>query len=247
MLRWFRPSGFPIHDNPHVIDAILNLVFPADCVLCGSRVTQWRSGALCPKCEGSFRRQEPPFCLRCGLPEENVDPLCGACLLGETCFDFARSALVFDEPVRSAIHHFKYNDRVSLARPLGRCLSDCLREAPFTAGVVVPVPLHRKRERQRGYNQAALLARRLGLEVREDLVRRRRPTATQTGLTRRQRVENVRGAFECPRRVPGACLVVDDVMTTGATINEVARVLRKTGACRVEVLTLTRVGTRPLR
>lgn len=139
-----------------------------------------------------------------------------------------------------AIHHFKYNARVSLARPFGRCLLSCFRGHPFTARIAIPVPLHRKRERQRGYNQAALLARQLGLKVRTDLIHRIRETGTQTGLTRRQRKLNVRKAFECVRPVRGTFLVVDDVMTTGATIGEITKVLKQNGASRVEVLTLTR-------
>jgi len=224
-----------------LLNTILNLVFPADCVLCGQQVSEWRSGVLCGECEGGFRSPEPPFCLRCGGPHPSPDGRCSRCVQGETRFDLARHALVFDEALRSAIHHFKYNDRVSLARPFGRRLAACFRNGPFTAEVAIPVPLHRKRERRRGYNQAALLARQAGLEVRSDLVRRKRPTDTQTDLTRRQRADNVRNAFECPRPVSGRVLIVDDVMTTGATVNEVASILRKNGATRVEVLTLTRV------
>lgn len=155
----------------------------------------------------------------------------------------ARFALSLDEGLREAIHHFKYGGRVSLARPLGRRLAVTFRESPLRAEIAVPVPLHRKRERGRGYNQSLLLAERLGLTVRADLVRRIRPTDSQTGLTRLQRAVNVRKAFECPRPVAGAVLIVDDVMTTGATLNEVARALRKAGASRVEALTLTRVTT----
>ncbi len=159
-----------------------------------------------------------------------------------TQFDFGRSALVFDAGLREVIHHFKYNDRVSLARPLGRALLTCIKREGFTAESVVAVPLHRARERGRGYNQAALLAARLGRRLEHDIIRRRKNTGSQTGLTRAQRAGNVRGAFECRRRIEGSILVVDDVQTTGATINEVARVLKKAGASRVEVVTLARAG-----
>lgn len=225
-----------------MLNAILNLVFPVDCVVCGNRVLEWRCGALCDDCERGLQPADPPFCVRCGTPHRTPETRCHRCLEGATGFDLARFALVFDDPLRTAIHHFKYNDRVSLARPLGRCMGRCLARNPFTAETAVPVPLHGKRERRRGYNQAGLLAEQLGLEVRADLIRRVRPTDTQTGLSRPQRARNVRNAFACPARVSGTLLVVDDVMTTGATINEVARVLKKNGASRVEVLTLTRVG-----
>ena len=225
-----------------MINRILNLLLPVRCVLCETLVKEWRSGALCEACEEGLRHQRPPWCPRCGLPAPRIDSRCGACLGGETHFDLARSALVLDPGLRRIIHHFKYNDRVSLARPLGRALADCLCREPFTARTVIPVPLHRKRERERGYNQAALLAGRLGLEVRTDLVRRRKNTQSQTGLTRSQRKLNLRSAFECRRRFEGKVLLVDDVQTTGATVNALARALRRSGASRVEVLTLTRVA-----
>lgn len=223
-----------------MLNAILNLLFPAGCVLCDKPVRDWQSGPLCPTCVAGFRTPEPPLCTRCGGASPMLGSGCMACLAGETRFDLARHALVFDEPLRMAVHHFKYNARVSLARPFGRCLHSCFREHPFSAQIAVPVPLHRGRERQRGYNQATLLAGQLGLEVRTDLIRRVRGTGTQTGLSRRQRDLNVRNAFECMRSVRGTVLVVDDVMTTGATIGEVTKVLKRNGASRVEVLTLTR-------
>jgi len=225
-----------------LINTVLNLVFPTDCVACGEAARDWRLGPLCLQCEGQFTPIEAPFCVRCGFPVAAPESQCGACISGRTQFDLGRSALAFDARLRKVIHHFKYNDRVSLARPLGRALLSCLEREPFRAGCVVAVPLHRKRERGRGYNQAALLAARLGRRLESDLIRRRKNTESQTGLTRAQRIGNVRGAFECRRPVKGSVLVVDDVQTTGATINEVARVLRRAGASRVEVITVARAG-----
>jgi ComF family protein len=224
-----------------LLDAILNVLSPVRCVLCSKLVREWRSGALCTDCEGNLRPQRPPWCPRCGLPAPRIDSLCGHCLEGRTQFDFGRAALVLDPELRRVIHHFKYHDRVSLARPLGRALLGCLRTEDFTAELVIPVPLHPRRERKRGYNQATLLAARLGKEVGNNVVRRRKNTATQTGLTRRQRALNVRGAFQCRRRIEGCVLIVDDVQTTGATVNALAHTLRRGGASRIEVLTLTRV------
>ena len=182
------------------------------------------------------------MCPRCGYQAPAIEGLCGRCRTGDTRYDFGRAALVFDESLRLAIHHFKYNDRVSLARPFGAALRACLKCQDFVAELIVPVPLHRSRERERGYNQAELLAATLGRPVDRRLLGRRRPTATQTGLTQYQRAVNVRGAFEVRRKVSGSVLIVDDVETTGSTINEVAKVLRRGGASRVEVLTLARVG-----
>jgi competence protein ComFC len=162
-------------------------------------------------------------------------------MAGEHCFDFARSALVFTRTLRELIHHLKYTDRVSLAKPLGDILKECLDREAFTGDVVVPVPLHRSRERVRGYNQAKLIAARLGRPVESGLVRRCKNTPSQTGLTRNQRVRNLAGAFEVRDRVNGSVILVDDVYTTGSTMNEIARTLKRAGARRVEVLTVARV------
>jgi len=140
------------------------------------------------------------------------------------------------------IHHLKYSGRVSFANPLGDILKGCLRREAFTGGLVVPVPLHRSRERARGYNQAELIAQRLGLPVAPRLLRRRKNTPSQTGLTRNERKRNLAGAFEARGQVSGTLIVIDDVYTTGSTMNEIARTLKRAGAERVEVLTVARVA-----
>src|SRR5262249_27250700 len=137
-----------------MIDAILNLLFPVACVLCGSQVLERRWAAVCPACWLKLERLQPPYCPQCGMPADAIEGPCGACRLGEYAFDFARSVLLFNDPLREIIHHLKYGDRVSLAGPLGRMLWDCVQREPFQAEVVIPVPLHRSRERQRGFNQA---------------------------------------------------------------------------------------------
>lgn len=164
-------------------------------------------------------------------------------MAGEHAFDFARSAFLFNPALREIIHHLKYSDRVSLARPLGDLLKECLAREPFTGDLVIPVPLHRSRERQRGFNQAELIAARLGLPMSTRLVRRRKNTPSQTGLTRNQRNRNLAAAFEVRGDVKKSIIVVDDVYTTGSTVNELARALKRAGAQRVEVLTVARVAT----
>jgi ComF family protein len=163
-------------------------------------------------------------------------------MTGEHAFDFARSAFLFNQPLREIIHHLKYSDRVSLARPLGDRLRECLDREPFTGDLVIPVPLHRSRERQRGFNQAELIASRLGRPMSVHLVRRRKNTPSQTGLTRNQRVRNLASAFEVRGEVRGGVILVDDVYTTGSTVSELARALKRAGAERVEVLTVARVA-----
>jgi ComF family protein len=157
-------------------------------------------------------------------------------------FDFARSALLFTRTLREIVHHLKYSDRVSLANPLGDILKECLQREPFSGDLIVPVPLHRARQRQRGYNQAELLATRLGRPMNTRLLRRRKNTSSQTGLSRIERKRNLASAFEARRDVKGTVIVVDDVYTTGSTMNEIARTLKRAGAERVEVLTVARVA-----
>jgi ComF family protein len=160
-------------------------------------------------------------------------------------FDWARSAAVYSGAVREAIHAFKFNGKTALARPLGALMLDgCARPAEVTA--VVPVPLARARERERGYNQAALLAERIaegwGVPLRRRWLARLRDTPAQSDLTAAERRANVRHAFGASAAVRGAHVVlVDDVLTTGATAAECARVLRAAGAAEVGVLTVARV------
>jgi ComF family protein len=143
--------------------------------------------------------------------------------------------------LRHIIHHLKYSDRVSLARPLGDLLRKYLDQEDFHGTVIIPVPLHRARERARGYNQAELIAARLGRPIARRILRRRKNTLSQTGLSRAQRKRNLAGAFVVHGSLSGSVIVVDDVYTTGATMNEIAKTLKRAGAERVEVLTGARV------
>ena len=164
------------------------------------------------------------------------------CIKGEHIFDFGRSALLFTRTLREIIHHLKYSDRVSLAKPLGNILRQCLDREAFTGNLVIPFPLHRSRDRERGFNQAELIAAQLGLPVATRILKRRKNTPSQTGLSRNQRKRNLSSAFEVMSEVKGRVIVVDDVYTTGSTMNEIARTLKRSGAERVEVFTVARVA-----
>jgi ComF family protein len=224
-----------------VIDAILNLLFPQSCVLCNARILTYRSAAACPQCWSGLEPVPRPFCPQCGMPAPVIEGLCGACRRGDFAFDFARSLFLFTDTMRGILHQLKYSGRVSLARPLGRYLREHLIEEEFTAKLAVPVPLHRKRERERGFNQAELLARHLGVDVDGGLLRRRKNTPSQTGLSRSQRALNLSAAFEVQGTPPDCVVVIDDVYTTGATLHEIAKTLKRAGTQRVEVLTVARV------
>lgn len=224
-----------------MIDALLNLLFPQSCVLCNARILTYRWAAACPECWSKLEPIPRPFCPQCGIPAPVIEGLCGSCRRGDHAFDFARSLFLFTDAMRGILHHFKYSGRVSLARPLGRHLRDHMIEEGFTGKLALPVPLHRKRERERGFNQAELLARQLGLAVDRDLLQRRKNTPSQTGLSRSQRALNLSAAFEVCGTPPDCVIVVDDVYTTGATLHEIAKTLKRAGTSRVEVLTVARV------
>ncbi len=225
-----------------MIDSVLNFLFPVACIICGLPVLERRHSSVCPACWNTLEPVPQPICPRCGAPEAAIEDRCIHCRTGGTVFDFARSAVLFNDTAREIVHHLKYSDRVSLANPIGMRLRQTLKEG-FEGRLVIPVPLHRSRERERGYNQAELIAVTLGLPVASRLIRRRKKTPTQTGLSRSQRAHNLSAAFELRADVDGMTVIlVDDVLTTGATMNELSRVLKRGGASRVEVLTFARVA-----
>jgi ComF family protein len=193
-----------------------------------------------------------PLCAVCGIPFAGAgeDHPCSSCVKSPPAFDTARAALIHDGPGRGLIHEFKYNLKTHLRRPLGLLMVENL--ADFAAArrpdLIVPVPLHVKRLRKRGFNQALLVAELLAQEWRIPLHRqameRMRWTEPQVNLAAELRRENVKGAFCVPDMALVAgkrVLLVDDVFTTGSTVDECARMLKKAGATDVLVATVTRV------
>ncbi len=219
---------------------LLDLFYPPFCVGCG------RAGEMyCFACRDSVLRIRPPLCPRCGRPQAAAGT-CRECALEPPSVDGIRSVAVFDGALRGAIHQFKYSYVRDLAAPLGDFLVSYWQETPLDADVIVPVPLHVRRIRERGYNQAALLAQRmgsaLGMPVYRDCLRRSRYTESQTRLSARERSRNVKDAFTCAGTgIQGArVLLVDDVCTTGATLGACGRALAQGGARSVWALTVAR-------
>ena len=210
---------------------------------------------MCESCwEKTLRLQiGPPICPSCGIPFQIIDAdsehLCGKCSLDLPSFSGARSFGYYRAELSRLVRGFKFEGRRNLSALLSPLLAEAFSNSWDRAqfDLIVPVPLHPKRRRERGYNQSAILAhslgRLIGIPADESALNRMSQTLPQVGLTDAERVKNVRGAFTCrkPDRVAGKrILLVDDVMTTGATVHSASRSLLEGGALRVSVLTLAR-------
>jgi len=221
---------------------LLDILFPPRCIGC-KRLGEW----LCDDCLDEIERLEPPLCSLCGRPLPGLSlRICPLCQSSPLKIDGIRSIAYYDGIMREAIHRFKYSGLVELSIPFGAMMSSYLMENPLPADAIVPVPLHEERLKERGYNQAALLAHELGRKtglpvVKKPLVRIR-DTPPQVGLSADERKENMKGAFICigeglaGRRV----LLVDDVVTTGATLEACSLALKDAKAISVWALTLAR-------
>lgn len=268
----------------HVAEKISSAVFPDKCLICGelfkkkSSVSKdvlsgpsamdfplLLSGMVCGKCSRGFVPVSPPFCSACGImftSRRGENRRCGECIKKPKKFRVARAAAAFDGPVADCIHKFKYNGKLQLAHPLSVLLFSAFlvyvkMDLSGTDEVdrIVPVPLHMKRFRERGFNQAFLLVREWGMlaetlgiqkhfkTIDTKILFRKRNTASQTGLARDQRRRNIKNAFYVNpgSKISGErILLIDDVYTTGATVDECAKTLLKAGAGTVDVLTLAR-------
>jgi ComF family protein len=233
-------------------DAALSLFYPEVCQQCGQERATAADGFICARCWQDVRFIRPPFCGRCGLPFDGEITQafeCANCREMDLKFASARAAVVAKGVVLDVIHRYKYQQALwfepFLAGLLCREALPALREQP--ADLIVPVPLHPVKQREREFNQAERLGRQLsratGIPLEARLLRRVRATQTQTRLTKPQRADNVRRAFTLrdDRPLPGRrVLLVDDVLTTGATTSACAEILLRAGAAEVRVWTLAR-------
>jgi ComF family protein len=237
----------------HVLDAVLSIVLAPSCAACDTLLDCPSRGPVCESCWQAIYPFTPPLCESCGdpLPSWRIISVpmarCPRCRRRRRLVDRSMSAGAYDGPLRAVVQALKYQGRRSLAKPLAALIRQRCAAVLDGADCLVPVPLHSSRRRARGFNQALDLARHLseaGLPVHQAL-RRVRATPTQTGLPAAQRHRNMRHAFAPAWRVRGAAdrivVLVDDVSTTGATLEACARALKAMGAREVRAVTAARV------
>jgi ComF family protein len=237
-------------------------LFPSDCRICGTPLIKISRLPVCQECLDAMLPISGGICIICGerlfspyaLAGSGGEPRCGLCRRIEPAFARAAAYGSYESGLRELVHLLKYGGIRPAAEVLGRMLAEAIATLelnPADSAVLIPVPLHRTKLRQRGFNQAELIARaamkinpwRERLRLCAGVLERKRETASQIGLTSHQRRANLRGAFGVvqPEAVKGReVLVVDDVYTTGATVSECARVLRRAGAAKVWVATVAR-------
>jgi ComF family protein len=251
-------------DNPGILShfssmwqavrgAALDLAYPPQCVACTAITSQ--PATLCAHCWRQMPFIARPYCERLGSPfavDLGGPLLSPAAIADPPVFDRARAVALHDGAARDLVHKLKYGDRQELAIAMGRLMATSADEVFANADVLVPVPLHWTRLWQRRFNQAAALAkvisRETGLSMEPALLRRRKRTLRQVGLTRPQRQQNLQGAFVVPESARATLMgkrvvLIDDVMTTGSTANASARALLKGGAAAVDFVTFSRVVT----
>jgi len=228
---------------------VIDFLLPPICLACEKLVT--KNQALCVSCWNDINFISKPFCRQCGIPfgfEVESETLCGQCHSKKPNYNYARSVFVYNDASKSIILRLKHADQLQHVPALSNWMIRSGKEFWNEADLIIPVPLHRWRFLKRRYNQAALLAEFIGKETNINVVIdglfRKKATKSQGHLSKKQRIENVAGSFSINPKldVKGLNIVlIDDVITTGATVDECARLLVKKGASMVNVLTIARV------
>jgi ComF family protein len=238
----------------HAAKLALDIALPTLCVACREPVD---GEGVCASCWAKLSFIAPPYCPRLGIPfvyDPGPELLSMEAIANPPAYQRARAAVRYDEVARTLVHALKYQDRTDLAPAMGRWMARAGREMLEAADLLVPVPLHWRRAWHRRYNQSGALARTVerqsGVKLRGELLRRVRATEQQVGLSRSQRASNVQGAFEVSAdqrsEIQGRRVVlIDDVLTSGATVDACARALLRAKAAQVDVLVFARVVDTP--
>ncbi len=228
---------------------LLDLIYPPRCISCGSSITE--HGNICGKCWDDINFISDPQCRICGFPfeMETEATLCAGCIQEEPHFSKARAVFLYDDASSKLITSFKYNDRIENRAPYARWMARAGAEMLHDADYIIPVPIHFGKLLLRKYNQAGLLAlgvaKIAGRKVLVNALIRKKYTKKQAGLNRKIRFKNISGAFKVNPKYASILkdkkiLLIDDVITTGATADECAKILRKAKVAKVEVLTLAK-------
>lgn len=235
------------------LTALLDVILPPVCHICHSYIPNAAPLHICPTCFDLLPPVLSPLCPLCGIPFVGTggDHRCGSCVVTPPHFDSALAGFLYEGPIRDLIHSFKYNQKTHLRKPLALLTLKGIHErvSGLNPDIIVPVPLHSSRLRQRGFNQAVLLGRllscHLNLPMLADALIRTRQTEPQIELSAAERRTNVKGAFAVKRSdavIGKRVLLLDDIMTTGSTLDECAKELKKAGAKLVVAVTIARTA-----
>ncbi len=231
-----------------VINEFVQLLYPDDikCIVCGKEIHPNRYG-ICDACKLDINLN---YCLRCGRHKVGMGDYCGECSSESLYFDEARSAVSYDGQAKDLIRRLKYGGAQYLAKAMSEYLLDVLIVQDWDFDCFTFVPVHKTRLKKRGYNQAEILARELAERTDKpcaELLQKERSTPNQARLNKSERMENLKGAFSAISKTPKHVVLIDDVMTTGATASECAKTLKRAGASVVYLLTFASVPEKPLR
>ncbi|MCX7981785.1 MAG: ComF family protein [Syntrophales bacterium] len=234
-----------------VLNALLNCIFPPRCAVCDNLMNESERGLICPTCAGEIKYVSPPWCPICGLPYRppDVNHICGECIKDPPVYQIARALGIYEPPLLELIHKFKYRGYRTIGKYLGKMMAErYFKDLDFSSlDLIIPVPLHNGKLRRRSFNQALVLAKEVSkkynIPCRDALLKRTVNTKSQVALPKEERKKNVRGAFSLTNAheiKDKNILLIDDVYTTGGTVNECARLLLEKGAKSIYVCTLAR-------
>lgn len=231
-----------------LLDGLGDLVFPHNCILCSQYVPDKSLPQLCSPCLAAIEFNGPPFCLRCSrrLEVYTCEGLCRTCLKYPIAFDQAWGAVIYNDPIQRLLHLFKYQQHTSIRLVFRHLLEESLRRYPVPLGnfdYLLPIPLHPVRFRERGFNQSELIAgiirKSHNIPILSNALVRTRPTRPQSFLDQKERWTNMEGAFRMKNHISinnNSILLIDDLLTTGATASAAAQTLKQAGAKRVGLL-----------
>lgn len=241
----------------YIKEGLLNFVFPLDCKICEKPIRESKGYSICEDCFKTIELIEHPYCIKCGKPlistgyfKQNREIICLECKRKKYSFEFSRSIGIYNKVLKKCIHLFKYYGEKKLAIPLGKLMVDYLlknNEFENKFDLIIPVPLHNNDLKKRGFNQSVLLGKAIedyfSVPVREKVLVKKKLTPFQVNLSKKERERNILSAFsvEKPEEIEGKnILILDDVFTTGSTVEECAKELMKARANNIIVLTLAR-------